>query len=241
MTAWMNLGQQLKMNASKYPDTLALVDKDRKFTYPETNKRVNKLGHSLLSLGLDKGDKVAVFMENSIEIVEIFLATAKTGLVIVPINFRLVGQEVSYIVNNSDAKAFIVHDEFTPMLDGIKDDLKGIAPDNYIVVGEDRHGYQTYEPFIERSAHHEPQCHAGGVGQRAQNRMLRRERLGPAQYYAVDHYERHVGAERLAYDREIGLEEIVGNRDKRCDDDRVCGDTDLVRDGLLRHGDDHTR
>jgi len=159
MTAWMNLGQQLKMNASKYPDTLALVDKDRKFTYPETNKRVNKLGHSLLSLGLDKGDKVAVFMENSIEIVEIFLATAKTGLVIVPINFRLVGQEVSYIVNNSDAKAFIVHDEFTPMLDGIKDDLKGIAPDNYIVVGEDRHGYQTYEPFIERSAHHEPQCH----------------------------------------------------------------------------------
>ena len=37
----MNLGQQLKMNASKYPDTLALVDEDRKFTYPETNQRVN--------------------------------------------------------------------------------------------------------------------------------------------------------------------------------------------------------
>ena len=121
MTAWMNLGQQLKMNASKYPGTIALADKDRKFTYPETNQRVNKLCHSLLSLGLRKGDKVAVFMENSIEIVEIFLATAKTGLVIVPINFRLVGKEVSYIVNNSDAKAFIVDDEFTPMLDGIKD------------------------------------------------------------------------------------------------------------------------
>ena len=157
MTAWMNLGQQLKMNASKYPDTIALADTDRKFTYPETNQRVNKLCHSLISLGLSKGDKVAVFMENSIEIVEIFLATAKTGLVIVPINFRLVGREVSYIVNNSDAKAFIVDNEFTPMLDRIKDDLKGIGPGNYIVVGEDREGYRAYEPFIQESPEHEPE------------------------------------------------------------------------------------
>ena len=45
-------------------------------------------------------------MENSIEIVEIFLATAKTGLVIVPINFRLVGREVEYIVDNSMPRPF---------------------------------------------------------------------------------------------------------------------------------------
>ncbi|MDX2448272.1 MAG: AMP-binding protein [Desulfobacterales bacterium] len=156
MTAWMNLGQQLKLNASKYPDTIAIADEDRQYTFPETNQRVNKLCHSLLSLGLRKGDKVAVFMENSIEIVEIFLATAKTGLVIVPINFRLVGREVSYIVNNSDAKAFIVDNEFTPMIDGIKGDLKAIPPSNYIVVGKADHGYQAYEPFIEKSPDHEP-------------------------------------------------------------------------------------
>ena len=156
MTAWMNLGQQLKMNASKYPQTVALADKDRRFTYSETNRRVNKLCHSLLSLGLCKGDKVAVFMENSIEIVEIFLATAKTGLVIVPINFRLVGKEVSYIVTNSDAKAFFVHDEFTPMVDRIKSDLDGIPQENYIAVGSSVDGYRSYEPFIESGLDHEP-------------------------------------------------------------------------------------
>jgi acyl-CoA synthetase (AMP-forming)/AMP-acid ligase II len=156
MTAWMNLGQQLKMNASKYPQTVALADKDRRFTYSETNRRVNKLCHSLLSLGLRKGDKVAVFMENSIEIVEIFLATAKTGLVIVPINFRLVGKEVSYIVTNSDAKAFFVHDEFTPTVDRIKQDLGGIAPKNYIAVGSSVDGYQSYASFIESGLDHEP-------------------------------------------------------------------------------------
>jgi acyl-CoA synthetase (AMP-forming)/AMP-acid ligase II len=97
MAGWMNLGQNLKVNAKKFPNTVMLKDSQRSFTYPEVNKRVNQLSHSLLSLGLSKGDKVAVLLENSIEIVEVFLATAKTGIIIVPVNFRLVSAEVEYI------------------------------------------------------------------------------------------------------------------------------------------------
>ena len=158
MTAWMNLGQQLKMNAKKYPATVALKDRDRSYTYPETNQRVNRLAHSLLSLGLSKGDKVAVFMENSIEIVEIFLATAKTGLVIVPINFRLVAREVEYIVDNSDAKAFFVDAEFAPMIDRVKDSLPKIPAENYVAVGPSCNGYHEYEAFIADAADHEPEA-----------------------------------------------------------------------------------
>ena len=51
-------------------------------------------------LTLKKGDKVAVLLENSIEIVEVYLSTAKTGLVIVPINFRLIDKDVGYIADN---------------------------------------------------------------------------------------------------------------------------------------------
>ena len=136
MAGWLNLGQNLKVNAKKFPNTVALKDRTRTFTYPQANKRVNKLAHSLLSLGLSKGDKVAVLLENSIEIVEVYLATAKTGIIIVPINFRLVSSEVEYIADNSDAKAFIVHDEFASTVDPIKDRIKNIAADNYIVVGQ---------------------------------------------------------------------------------------------------------
>jgi acyl-CoA synthetase (AMP-forming)/AMP-acid ligase II len=158
MACWLNLGQVLKVNAKKFPHTVALKDSERAFTYPETNRRVNKLAHSLLSLGLNKGDKVAVLLENSIEIAEVYLATAKTGLVIVPINFRLVGPEVEYIANNSDAKAFIVHDEFAPTVDAIKLNLKNIVPDNYIVVGEEREGYREYEAFIREASESEPEA-----------------------------------------------------------------------------------
>ena len=156
MTAWMNLGQQLKMNAAKYPHTIALSDHHRSFSYPETNKRVNQLSHSLLALGLTKGDKIAVFMENSIEIIEAYLATAKTGIIIVPINFRLVGKEVEYIVNNSDAKAMMADSEFAPMIDNIKPALKNISNDRYIVVGEFCEGYQEYEALLGSAPDHEP-------------------------------------------------------------------------------------
>ncbi len=157
MASWLNLGQILKVNAKKFPNTVALKDKDRGFTYPEVNRRVNKLAHSLLDLGLCKGDKIAVLLENSIEIVEIYLATAKTGLVIVPINFRLVGSEVAYIVDNSDAQAMIVHDEFAPCVDAIKTELKNIESNRYIVVGEETNGYQEYEALIQAFPESEPE------------------------------------------------------------------------------------
>jgi acyl-CoA synthetase (AMP-forming)/AMP-acid ligase II len=158
MASWLNLGQNLKVNAKKFPNTVALKDRHRSFTYPETNLRVNRLAHSLLALGLQKGDKIAVLLENSIEIVEIFLAAAKTGLVIVPINFRLVAREVAYIVDNSDAKALVVHDEFAPTIDPIRDQLTAIPPQNYVVVGEACSGYRPYDRFIAQSPDTEPDC-----------------------------------------------------------------------------------
>ena len=156
MSFWMNIGQIQKMNAKKFKDTVALMDKDRSFTYPAMNKRVNQVAHSLTSLGLEKGDKVAVFLENCIEIVELFLATAKTGIIMVPINFRLAGPEVEYIVNNSDAKAFVVHDQFADTIGPIRDKLTNIPAENYVMVGQTEAGYREYEDFIKDADDHEP-------------------------------------------------------------------------------------
>jgi len=156
MAHWMNLGQQLKMNAKNLPQTVALCDSRRRFTYPEVNRRVNRLAHRLMEMGLKKGDKLAVLMENSIEIVELYLATAKTGIVIVPVNFRLVGPEVAYIVDNADAKALAVHHEFTPCVDAIKDQLEQIQPENYIVVDRRKAGYREYEALIDGAPENEP-------------------------------------------------------------------------------------
>ncbi|MGD9188341.1 MAG: AMP-binding protein [Desulfobacteraceae bacterium] len=156
MAGWLNLGQHLKINAKKFPDKVAVKDRRRSFTYPRLNRRTNRLAHSLLGLGLTKGDKVAVLLENCIEIVEIYLATAKTGLIIVPINFRLAGNEIEYIADNSDARAMVVHDLFAESVAPIKDRLTKIPADNYIMVGQTADGYREYETFIENASPDDP-------------------------------------------------------------------------------------
>jgi len=156
MACWMNLGQQFRMNSWKYPGRVAVKDARRSYTYLQTNRRVNRLAQGLLAMGLKKGDKVAVLMENSIEIVEIFLATAKTGLVIVPVNFRLTAKDVAYILDNSDAGAVIVDAEFAPTLDAAKADLSSIAPDRCVAVGVPLPGYLAYEELLADACEDEP-------------------------------------------------------------------------------------
>jgi len=116
---WLNLGEMLRVNSVKYPRKTAFKDKFSSLTFSQLNQRVNKLSHLLLNLGLQKGDKVSCFLENCLEIVELYLACAKTGIVINPINFRLNASDTSYIINNADSSALFFHSEFTPLVESI--------------------------------------------------------------------------------------------------------------------------
>lgn len=151
----MNLGQILKVNAVKYADKTCLKDAKRKFSYRQTNQRVNKLAHALLSLGLKKGNKVSVLLENCVEIVEAYLACAKTGIVINPINFRLTSNDVAYITNDADSRAFIVDEEFIPMVESVRKEMPKVK--DYISVGNKTPGgYKNYDDFIAKFSETEP-------------------------------------------------------------------------------------
>ncbi len=88
--------------------TIILNGQSRTFAGLAESASVEEL---IAELGL-KGDRVAVLAYNCVEWCEIFAATAKAGLVALPINFRLIGNEVQFIVSNGEAAAFIVQDEF---------------------------------------------------------------------------------------------------------------------------------
>jgi acyl-CoA synthetase (AMP-forming)/AMP-acid ligase II len=156
MANWLNLGQMLKVNAAKYPDVICLMDAQRQFTYPQTNRRVNRLAHGLMATGLSKGDRISVLLENCIEFVEIYLAAAKCGLVVNPINFRLVGPEIAAIVEHADSKAFVVHDEFCPTVDAIRAGLANIAPERFFNVGAACAGYRPYDDLLAGQSEAEP-------------------------------------------------------------------------------------
>ena len=104
----LTLGQMLTVHARLHPSRMGARDLERSMTFLQWNSRACRLANGLLGLGLKKGDRVAVLAYNAVEWVEIYIAAAKAGLVAVPLNFRLVGPEICYIVDHSEAAAFIV-------------------------------------------------------------------------------------------------------------------------------------
>ena len=106
----MNLSSLLQVNSRKYRDKEALVFGEQRLTFHEWNEAVNKLAHSLLEIGIQKGDRVVLYMPNTIEFVIAYFATIRLGAIIVPINAKLTKTEVSFIIEHCKARAFIVHE-----------------------------------------------------------------------------------------------------------------------------------
>ncbi|MFX0049718.1 MAG: class I adenylate-forming enzyme family protein [Candidatus Hermodarchaeota archaeon] len=110
--SWLHLGEILRINASKYPNKLAIKDTNRSLTNKEFDERTNKLANGLLKRGLRKGDKIAILMNNRVEFMELYGAAAKAGLIIVPLNFRLLPKDLYWIVSNAECKMVIVESRY---------------------------------------------------------------------------------------------------------------------------------
>ena len=110
------LSDAVATHARLAPNKLAARDSRRAMTFTALNQRVQRLAEGLCGLGLSAGDRVAVLAYNCVEWIEIYAALARAGLVAVPINFRLTGPEVAYIVSDADVRAVIAGAEFCDLL-----------------------------------------------------------------------------------------------------------------------------
>jgi O-succinylbenzoate-CoA ligase len=115
-----NIGLLLTKRASLNANLEAVVDvaTDRRFTYAEANARCNKTANMLMSLGVMHGDRVGLLAMNSMEFFESFLAIAKIGAICVPLNWRLVPDELEFILHDSGTSTLIFGHEF---LDAVAD------------------------------------------------------------------------------------------------------------------------
>ena len=120
MSQLLHLGEVVSRNARLFPNKLGARDLARSMTYRQWNERSCRLANALLGLGLAKGDRVAILAYNCVEWMEIYVALAKAGLVAVPINFRLVGPEIRYIVDDAGARAFIVQDDLLDQVEAVR-------------------------------------------------------------------------------------------------------------------------
>jgi acyl-CoA synthetase (AMP-forming)/AMP-acid ligase II len=139
------------------PDALGARDLERSMTFLEWNRRSCRLANGLLGLGLRKGDRIAVLAYNALEWAEIYVAAAKAGLIVVPINFRLAPPEAAFIVSDCGAAAVIAQDALHGMIEDVRAELD-VPAGNYIHVGAATPppGWTGYEGLLERASDREP-------------------------------------------------------------------------------------
>ena len=105
----MLLHEFLEESARKYPKKVALIHKEERLTYQDINQRANQVANLLRVQGVCRGDRVAIFLDNSIESVVSLFGILKTDAVFLMLSPLLKAPKLGYILNNCQAKALITH------------------------------------------------------------------------------------------------------------------------------------
>ncbi|MEM7079498.1 MAG: long-chain-fatty-acid--CoA ligase [Pseudomonadota bacterium] len=126
-----NLGLFLTKRAFLSPDLEGYVESDGslRLTYQELNASCNRLSNAFVGAGIEKGERVGLLLMNSREFMEAYYALAKVGAVVVPLNWRLVADELEFILKDSGTQRLIFGDEFVEVVGelqsrGDKTDIK---------------------------------------------------------------------------------------------------------------------
>jgi acyl-CoA synthetase (AMP-forming)/AMP-acid ligase II len=130
MQSQLLMGDGLRRNAYKFPVKIAAKDRFRQITYGELNARVNQLAHGLLSLGVYKGDSVAILVGNRIEHLEILFATAKIGALAIPLDIKWKALELGSVLSFFKPSVLILQQECIEELEEAKStsDLSFLKP-----------------------------------------------------------------------------------------------------------------
>jgi fatty-acyl-CoA synthase len=115
------IGDAIARSASTHGGRTALTFNDRTWTFSEIHAASNRLAHRLMELGLEKGDRVGAYGKNSDAYVLLWLACTKTGLIHVPLNYALIGHELTYALNQSGCKALFSDLDLQPQVDAVQD------------------------------------------------------------------------------------------------------------------------
>ncbi|MBT3311584.1 MAG: AMP-binding protein [Desulfobacterales bacterium] len=134
----MTVNDLLAKNIEQNPDKTYVYFKNKSKTYGEFDIITNRVANGLISLGVEKGDRVSIMLQNSLEFLYAIFGCFKTGAVIVPLNVAYSPNEVEYAVNHSEAVILITNMEYLNKIDGVKTNLKNLK--NIIIVAEEIRG-----------------------------------------------------------------------------------------------------
>ena len=140
-------GMLLALHAQQQPHTSAVITEYGERTFAQLNANANRLVRLFAQHNIGAGDAVAVVLKNRPEFIEILAATTRSGIRFTPINFHLTGEEIGYIVDNCEARAFIADASLgQAAIDALQHAPKASLK---ISAGGELDGFVPYTPLIE--------------------------------------------------------------------------------------------
>jgi fatty-acyl-CoA synthase len=148
----------LKRALVVHRDKEAIVSGDLRLTYGEFGERVFRWANLMQGLGVEKGDRVAILMPNSHRILEAFFGASLLGVILMPLNFRLVSDDFEYILNHGGAKVLLIEEELAPLIEPIRSRLTTIQ--HFLAANDDGKvssaGWQDYESLLADAPNRQP-------------------------------------------------------------------------------------
>ncbi|UOX91753.1 AMP-binding protein [Amycolatopsis sp. FBCC-B4732] len=99
------LGDLLRRTALRVPGKLAVIDGERRFTFAEFEAAAYRCAHALAARGLRRGDRLALLSHNCRQYAALAFATAKLGVLLVPVNFMLGADEIACLLRHAEVAA----------------------------------------------------------------------------------------------------------------------------------------
>jgi len=149
--------------AQRKGDVPALVDEFGELNWCSFDERINRVIHGLRAAGLNSGDTLALMCGNRREYFEVTVAAMHAGMIIVPVNWHWVAAELAYVIEDSDAVAFIVEDRYADVAVEACADAQAAGCPVRIVIGDHVPvGFEGYEDVLARSDPSEPEDQTSG-------------------------------------------------------------------------------
>ncbi len=157
----ITIGKIFDLTVTNYPNKLALYDarKNLRYTYLGWSQQVNRLANALINEGVKKGDRVSTFLFNTEELATAFFACAKIGAIFNPINFRLMSDEVTYILTDASPKIVLFEKALEPVISALENRFSEIS---FWYIDEDKPAYAaSYQEKIEAASIKAPAIEIG--------------------------------------------------------------------------------
>ncbi len=151
-----NVVEWVSRSASAYPDREAVVCANRRINWSEFDLRINKIANALISLGIKKGDRIAILAATSIEYVEIFMGTLRAGACLVPLSGMSSSRALEGMMKNCGAKVLILSKTMRDLADPFVSSLQHICHGGLIAIDFDDPDWASYEDWLSPASKSKP-------------------------------------------------------------------------------------